>query len=67
MQCISQTIILTHIDRIFSSNLDVSSNQIFNLVSGPEIEALQIRRPITTSTISKFSFMNPDTHIIFLK
>ena len=68
MQYISQTIILTHIYHIFCSNWGVCSNQIINLVSGPEIEALQIRRSITTSTIiSKLSFMNADTHKIFLK
>ena len=67
MQCISQTIILTQIYHILCSNWDVTSNQIINLRSSPEIQALQIRRLITTSTISKLSFMNADTHIIFLK
>ena len=51
----------------FLHNWDVSSNQIINLGSGPEIEDLQICRSITTSIISKLSFMNADTHIIFLK
>ena len=57
----------THIYHIFCSNWEVSSNQIINLGSGPEIEALQIRRSITTSTISKLSFVNADIHKIFLK
>ena len=51
----------------FLHNWDVSSNQIINLGSGPEIEDLQICRSITTSIISKLSFMNAGTHIIFLK
>ena len=67
MQCMSQTITLTHIYHIFCSNWDVSTNQIFHLGSGPEIEALQIRRSNTTFSISKLSFMNGDTHIIFLQ
>ena len=67
MQCIPQRIVLTHIYNIFSSNWNVSSNQIIKVESGPEIEALQIRRWITTSTISKLSFMNADTRIIFVK
>ena len=58
---------MTHIYHIFFSNWDVTSNQIINLGPGPETQALQIRRSITTSTISKLSFMNADTHIIFLK
>ena len=67
IQCILQTIILTNIYQIFCSICDVSSNQIINLGSCPQIEALQIRRSITTSSISKLSFMNADTHTIFLK
>ena len=67
MQCISQTITLTHIYYIFCINWDISSNQIINLGSGPEIHTLQIRNSITTSTISKLSFMNADIHIILLK
>ena len=67
MQCILQTIILAYIYHIFCDNWDVSSKQIIDLGSGPEIEVLQIHRSITTSTISKLSFMNADTHIIFLK
>ena len=67
MQCILQTIIFTHIYHIFWSNWDVSNNQIINLGSSAEIEVLQIRRSITTSTISKLRFVNADTHIIFLK
>ena len=44
---------MTFISYIFSSNWDVSSNQIIKLRSGPKIEALQIR--------------NADLHVIFLK